>query len=317
MDETSTGPEGLYPIRTVASLTGINPVTLRAWERRHGLIKPQRTPKGHRLYSANDIGQIRRILQLIDQGVAIGQVKRIIEEAGASPGSQDNEAVTRVGGQAGGPWQQYLERMVEAASRFDPGTLDAVYNDALALYPVEPVTRHLILPLLRRLRERRFEGSAAEAEAHFLRTYLRYKLGSRFHHQLTQTQGPRLVGACLPGETSEVELLLFGLAALTHGYRFLSLGPDVPLSPLADAVKHSGCTGLLLFANREPEPVVVHTQLPELAAACGSPVFVFGDIVQRLTEPLRRAGAIPLPAEAGRALGEIDRRVAAGVPMPG
>jgi len=29
--------EGLLPIRTVSSLTGVNSVTIRAWERRYGL----------------------------------------------------------------------------------------------------------------------------------------------------------------------------------------------------------------------------------------------------------------------------------------
>ncbi len=42
---------GLYPIRAVSRLTGVSAVTLRAWERRYGLIVPSRTAKGHRLYS--------------------------------------------------------------------------------------------------------------------------------------------------------------------------------------------------------------------------------------------------------------------------
>ena len=41
--------EELFPIREVARLTGVNPVTLRAWERRYGLIQPTRTESGHRL----------------------------------------------------------------------------------------------------------------------------------------------------------------------------------------------------------------------------------------------------------------------------
>lgn len=59
-------PEGLFPIRTVAQLTGVNPITLRAWERCYGLIQPVRTAKGHRLYSAEDIHTIRRILGFLD-----------------------------------------------------------------------------------------------------------------------------------------------------------------------------------------------------------------------------------------------------------
>ena len=38
-------------ISEVCQQTGVAAVTLRAWERRYGLIKPKRTPKGHRLYS--------------------------------------------------------------------------------------------------------------------------------------------------------------------------------------------------------------------------------------------------------------------------
>ena len=41
--DSHTDCEGLFPIREVARLTGVNPVTLRAWERRYGLIQPLRT----------------------------------------------------------------------------------------------------------------------------------------------------------------------------------------------------------------------------------------------------------------------------------
>ncbi|HWT28549.1 MAG TPA: MerR family DNA-binding transcriptional regulator, partial [Methylophilaceae bacterium] len=49
MKSNQTATKDAFPIRTVAALTGINPITLRTWERRYGLIAPIRTPKGHRL----------------------------------------------------------------------------------------------------------------------------------------------------------------------------------------------------------------------------------------------------------------------------
>ena len=57
--------EGYLPIREVARSTGINAVTLRAWERRYGLIVPYRTPKGHRLYSPANLERIHAILACI------------------------------------------------------------------------------------------------------------------------------------------------------------------------------------------------------------------------------------------------------------
>ncbi|KAG1657152.1 Glutathione peroxidase-like peroxiredoxin gpx1 [Nymphon striatum] len=71
--------EGFYPIRTVSEVTGVNAITLRAWERRYGLFKPQRTPKGHRLYSQQDILRIQQVLQLLEKGVAIGRVSSALK----------------------------------------------------------------------------------------------------------------------------------------------------------------------------------------------------------------------------------------------
>jgi len=71
--------DGLLPIREVARLTGVNAVTLRAWERRYGLIVPARTAKGHRLYEAAHIQRIRDILIWLNRGVAVSQIKPLLE----------------------------------------------------------------------------------------------------------------------------------------------------------------------------------------------------------------------------------------------
>ena len=71
---TDATPPELLPMRDVVSLTGINPVTLRAWERRHGLIHPQRTEGGHRLYTAQDVQRIRDILRWTANGLPISKV---------------------------------------------------------------------------------------------------------------------------------------------------------------------------------------------------------------------------------------------------
>ena len=46
-----------YSIGEFARLSGITATTLRAWQRRYGLLKPQRTEGGHRQYSDEDVQQ--------------------------------------------------------------------------------------------------------------------------------------------------------------------------------------------------------------------------------------------------------------------
>lgn len=68
-----------YSIGDVAERCGINPVTLRAWQRRYGLLKPQRTEGGHRLFDEDDIERIEEIKRWIESGVPVGKVKALIE----------------------------------------------------------------------------------------------------------------------------------------------------------------------------------------------------------------------------------------------
>ena len=65
-----------YSIGDVAERCGINPVTLRAWQRRYGLLKPQRSEGGHRLFDEEDIQRIEEIKRWISNGVPVGKVGR-------------------------------------------------------------------------------------------------------------------------------------------------------------------------------------------------------------------------------------------------
>lgn len=69
----------LYSIGDVAERCGINPVTLRAWQRRYGLLKPQRTEGGHRLFDEDDIQRIEEIKRWIETGVPVGKVRALLE----------------------------------------------------------------------------------------------------------------------------------------------------------------------------------------------------------------------------------------------
>jgi MerR family transcriptional regulator/heat shock protein HspR len=67
----------VYVISVAAELAGVHPQTLRIYERR-GLLDPARTGGGSRLYSEDDIAQLRRIQDLTNAGVNLEGVRRIL-----------------------------------------------------------------------------------------------------------------------------------------------------------------------------------------------------------------------------------------------
>ena len=73
---------GVYMISVAAELAGMHPQTLRIYEAR-GLIRPQRSPKNTRLYSAEDVERLRRIQELTgEMGMNLAGVERVFELEG-------------------------------------------------------------------------------------------------------------------------------------------------------------------------------------------------------------------------------------------
>lgn len=70
--------EGLYMISVAASLAGMHPQTLRIYEQRR-LITPQRTPKGTRLYSDENVRALRRIQEFTEEGMNLAGVQRVFD----------------------------------------------------------------------------------------------------------------------------------------------------------------------------------------------------------------------------------------------
>lgn len=68
---------GIYGISVAAELVGMDPQSLRLYERRK-LISPDRTPGGTRRYSSEDIDRLRRISELLAEGLNLAGIAMVL-----------------------------------------------------------------------------------------------------------------------------------------------------------------------------------------------------------------------------------------------
>jgi MerR family transcriptional regulator, light-induced transcriptional regulator len=153
--------DGLFPIRAVSNITGVNPITLRAWERRYNLIRPTRTATGHRLYSAADIQEIQRILALSSQGVGFTQIAQILARESRSAEvyreSDDQVSIERTPpALPAAPTQgeNLIESLKRAVIHMDPLALRRVEQQAMMWLPPEQVMRSILIEAYRQLEQR-------------------------------------------------------------------------------------------------------------------------------------------------------------------
>jgi MerR family transcriptional regulator/heat shock protein HspR len=69
---------GVYSISVAAELSGLTVRSLRLYERR-GLLEPTRTSGGTRRFSQNDLGRLRRISELVAEGVNLTGIGKILD----------------------------------------------------------------------------------------------------------------------------------------------------------------------------------------------------------------------------------------------
>jgi len=169
--------EDWLPIREVARQTGVNAVTLRAWERRYGLIVPHRTPKGHRLYSDAHIQRVMTILTWLNRGVSVSQVKNLIDSRQPDTATPDSD------------WDVLKQNLTKAIAELTERRLDDLFNQAMSLYPPRTLCEQLLLPLLAELESRWQSQFGGQMERTFFYSWLRSKLGARIYHNNRQVGG--------------------------------------------------------------------------------------------------------------------------------
>jgi CheY-like chemotaxis protein len=90
---------GVYSIGAVARMLGIPVATIRNWEERYETIVPERSPGGHRLYSREQMEQLRFIAAEVSRGLSAADAHRLLAEhrEGGQPLANDGRsAATRL-----------------------------------------------------------------------------------------------------------------------------------------------------------------------------------------------------------------------------
>jgi DNA-binding transcriptional MerR regulator len=103
VSETETsgepGRRPIYSIGAVATMLGVEPATLRAWEERYGVVVPARSEGAQRVYSRDELEQLRFIVDITSTGTTAADAHRLLAERVGAAGSlsrPDLEAVTIV-----------------------------------------------------------------------------------------------------------------------------------------------------------------------------------------------------------------------------
>lgn len=287
---TSSAPVALgelLPIRDVVRLTGVNPVTLRAWERRYALIRPLRTEGGHRLYSRQDVDTIRNIMSWTERGIAVSKVGELIERSRSlSAGADESRQASQSGAGQTATDTRLLERkndLLQAVTGFDEARLEQIYGQLVTLCTLPLLFEELLMPVWHELRHQ--SGFGQRSQWLFYDAFLR----ERALHRLQLARRPAepvILLAPMPEQCRELELLVTGLLLEDDALGVHVLALEQPLDELPLLCQAIQPRALVLYA---PAPLTENQrrQLARLVLAIDCPLALAGMGAELDAEALR------------------------------
>lgn len=270
--------EPLLNIKAVSQATGIEAVTLRAWERRYGVPSPQRSEQGYRLYSDRDVAILRWLKARVEEGVTIGQAVSMLETQLPQVAPQPS-VVSFVGGEMTSI-ERMLDELISGAHAFDAESIQHTIMQAFALFPVEDVCLNLLAPALAEIGRQWHTGEASLQVEHFITNLVRQQLLLLDATMPPPSRKGRVLLGCGPDDWHEIGVMMLSLFLRRRGWEVIYLGQAVGLDQLETAL-----------ASIKPDVVVLSAsafeslaRLPDAARLTqqignGGITFMFGGVL--------------------------------------
>jgi MerR family transcriptional regulator, light-induced transcriptional regulator len=285
---------GPFRIHAVAEMTGIPEPTLRAWERRYGIPAPERTASGYRLYSLEEVEQVRAMRAACDGGMSAAEAARWVREQAAQGGGSDGKAAAP----GTDPFESAQATLLDAIERFDEDALEACLRQMMFMGSSTAVFDNIVSPTLYEVGVRWHQGELSIAQEHFATQRL-----GKFTRDLMQlaaasTGATRVVLGAFADDEHEIGLLGLGLRLATWGFRPIFLGAKTPPGAIRNAVDSVSPGFVALSVTLTPERARARELIDDYANACGDvPWLVGGAGVRPIATLIEEHGGLIDPGD--------------------
>ncbi len=302
-----------YNVKAVVQETGLTADTLRAWERRYGVPQPGRTSGGQRVYSQDDVDQLKWLAGQLRLGVTISRaIDRWRARATELPVGSSSTALA-VPAQ---PTPTALrEEWLDACLAFDESRAEAVLLRAFNTLPADVVCQEVLNAGINQVGEAWFAGSVSVPQEHFTTELATRQIERLIANAPAPWRNHRLLVGCPEGETHAFGPLLFSLFLRWRGWDVVFLGADTPLGPWPDVVARIKPALVILGAQR----LATAASLLDLARPTrplGAPLAFGGRAFTVYPSLVSKVPGVYLGEELTRASGTVEQVTAGQLEPP-
>ena len=281
----------LFPIRYVAGQTGLSQHVIRVWERRYGVVEPERTDTNRRLYSEADIKRLQLLKKAVEKGHSISlvapmnsdELMRLINRGKNSDAITDSlHPATQ--------WSQessyFCELSMASVVNLDAAGLEKALSEAAVHLTRLELIKGLVVPLCSKMGDLWKKGDLKIVHEHLATPVIRAFLWNMLRSTEAAKLAPKIVIATPLGQPHELGALTIALIASESGWRPLYFGPSLPSEEIAAAVTYSGAKAVGLSLTNLSDHHRLKTELVKLRdfLSRNITVYIGGQIAAKLAD---------------------------------
>lgn len=216
----------LFTISDIENLSGIKAHTLRIWEQRYNILRPQRRESKHRFYSNEDLKHILQIAQLNRAGYKISKIARLNAEQLRDMASEKGVVVSL--------HENFINQMLQASKEFDEERFNKIFHAIYMHIGFERTVLHIFYPMLQRIGLFWMTDQTRPVQEHFASHMIIKKMMVAIHSLDAAPSGEVTVLFNPEGENHEIPLLFTHYLLKKNGKRSRLFGANVSLDAIEE-----------------------------------------------------------------------------------
>jgi MerR family transcriptional regulator, light-induced transcriptional regulator len=212
----------LYSIKDLERITGIKAHTIRIWEKRYGIVAPDRTESNIRLYCDMEVKKLMNVSILLKNGYKISRVAELDQE-------QLSRKVMEVSMVSNG-YDSQIESLVSAMIELDESKFEKLLNMSILKEGFENSVYKVLYPFFERVGVLWQAGSINPAHEHFITNLVKQKMYVAIDSIPVPTGNhvKKFLLFLPEWELHELGLLVYDYMIKRAGFKVIYLGQNVP-----------------------------------------------------------------------------------------
>ena len=221
---------GKYSIKDLETLSGIKAHTIRIWEKRYGVITPDRTDTNIRTYCDSDLKKLLNIALLNNHGLKISKISKLDDQSI----SKEIEKIAL----SDTSYPTYIDRLIVSMVDLDRAKFEAILKDGTEKLGFEKFCIHVLYPLLQKIGVMWLADSINPAQEHFISSLIVQKMYVATDNLYTvdEQHDTKTIFFLREGELHEMGLLFYRYLMKKRGTDAVYLGQSVPFEDLKQVV---------------------------------------------------------------------------------